>query len=41
VESSFFENRALFPAGSVELDCSLLMRGIDHEWHGRGRLCAA
>jgi hypothetical protein len=25
----------LFPAGSVELDCALLMRGIDHEWHGR------
>jgi hypothetical protein len=38
VESSFFENRALFPAGSVELDCALLMRGIEHEWHGRGRL---
>jgi hypothetical protein len=35
VESSFFANEALFPAGSVELDCALLMRGIDHEWHGR------
>lgn len=41
VESSFFENRQLFPAGSVEFDSALLMRGIDHEWHGRGRLCAA
>jgi hypothetical protein len=40
VESSFFEDRALFPPGSVELDCALLMRGIDHEWHGRERLCA-
>lgn len=40
IESSFFEDRALFPDGSVELDCALLMRGIDHEWHGRGRLCA-
>jgi hypothetical protein len=40
VESSFFENRALFPAGSVEFDCALLMRGIDHEWHGREPLCA-
>jgi hypothetical protein len=39
VESSFFENRALFPTGSVEFDCALLMRGIEHEWHGRGRLC--
>jgi hypothetical protein len=41
VESSFFEDRGLFPAGSVELDCALLMRGIEHEWHDRGKLCAA
>ena len=40
VESSFFEDRALFPAGSAELDCALLMRGIDHEWHGRESLCS-
>jgi|SRR5579864_691762 len=40
VESSFFENRALFPSGSVEFDCALLMRGIEHEWHGRKPLCA-
>jgi hypothetical protein len=40
VESSFFENRGLFPAGSVEFDCALLMRGIEHEWHGRGPLYA-
>jgi hypothetical protein len=38
VESSFFEDRALFPPGSVGFDCALLMRGIDHEWHGRGRV---
>src|ERR1051325_3642411 len=41
VESSFFENEKLFPPGSVEFDCALLMRGIEHEWHGKGRLCAA
>jgi hypothetical protein len=41
VESSFFEDRALFPAGSVEFDCALLMRGIDHEWHGREALCTS
>jgi hypothetical protein len=41
VESSFFENHELFPPGSVEFDCALLMQAIDHEWHGRGRLCAA
>jgi hypothetical protein len=41
VESSFFKGRDLFPPGSVEFDCALLMRGIEHEWYGRGRLCAA
>jgi hypothetical protein len=40
VQSSYFENPKLFPAGSVVFDCALLMRGIDHEWHGRGRLSA-
>jgi hypothetical protein len=40
IESSFFEDRNLFPAGSVEFDCALLMRNIDHEWHGRPTLCA-
>lgn len=39
LESSFFEDTALFPANSVEFDCALLMRGIRHEWHGRGELC--
>ncbi len=40
VESSFFDDRTVFPPGSVEFDCALLMRGIDHEWHGRESLCA-
>lgn len=35
VESSYFDEPARFPAGSLQLDCALLMRGIDHEWHGR------
>jgi hypothetical protein len=35
VESSFFGDRALFPAGTVAFDSALLMRGIEHEWHGR------
>jgi hypothetical protein len=39
-ESSFFEDRTLFPPGSAEFDCALLMRGIDHEWHGREPLTA-
>jgi hypothetical protein len=40
VQSSFFEDRELFPAGSAELDCALLMRGIEHEWHEREPLIA-
>jgi hypothetical protein len=35
VRSSFFDDSAVFPFGSVELDCALLMRGIEHEWHSR------
>ncbi|QDT49842.1 hypothetical protein Pan258_38970 [Symmachiella dynata] len=35
VKSSFFEDPTLFPPGSVEFDCALLMTGIEHEWHGR------
>lgn len=33
VYSSYFADEALFPAGSVELDCALLMRDTAHEWH--------
>jgi hypothetical protein len=40
VESSFFEDRSVFPPGSVELDCALLMREIEHEWHGKESLVA-
>lgn len=39
VSSSFFEDRSRFPDGTVEFDCALLMRGIEHEWHGRENLC--
>ncbi|MDB5391082.1 MAG: hypothetical protein JWM11_6728 [Planctomycetaceae bacterium] len=39
VQSSFFENEAFFPKGTTEFDCALLMRGIDHEWHGESDLC--
>jgi hypothetical protein len=38
VESSYFENAGLFPAGSVKFDSAFLMRDITHEWHARGRL---
>lgn len=38
VESSFFQDSQLFPAGSVAFDCALLMRNIEHEWHAVDRL---
>jgi hypothetical protein len=41
VESSFFDNRLQFPTGTAEFDCALLMRGIEHEWHGREPLCCS
>ena len=40
VASSFFDDPTRFPAGSATLDCALIMRGIRHEWHGRGQLCS-
>jgi hypothetical protein len=30
--STFFEDRARFPLGSVEFDSALIMRNIEHEW---------
>jgi hypothetical protein len=41
VQSSFFDDRSLFPDGSIQFDCALLMRGIAHEWHGQADLCCA
>ncbi len=32
VKSSFFENEAIFPKGSVTFDNALLMTSIEHEW---------
>ena len=39
VESSFFDRCDAFPPGSVAFDSAFLMRGIQHEWHARGRMC--
>jgi hypothetical protein len=41
VESSFFENERVFPKGSAQLDCALLMREVEHEWHSREPLSTA
>lgn len=38
-KSSYFDDATVFPPGSLELDCALLMRGIRHEWHSRADLC--
>lgn len=41
VRSSVFDDPARFPPGSATLDCTLLMRGIQHQWHSREDLCCA
>jgi len=33
VHSSYFSDPIRFPPGSVEFDCALLMRNLEHEWH--------
>jgi hypothetical protein len=38
VESSFFDDKTIFPPGTIKFDSALLMRGIQHEWHARGRM---
>jgi hypothetical protein len=30
--SSYFSDQLLFPAGSIDFDCALVMRNIAHEW---------
>jgi hypothetical protein len=35
VKSSFFENKSVFPAGSLKFDNALLMKDIEHEWKAR------
>jgi hypothetical protein len=41
IESSFFDDQSRFPPVSIQFDCALVMRGIDHEWHARDDLCCA
>jgi hypothetical protein len=40
-QSSFFDDPEKFPPGSAVLDCALLMRGVEHEWHAREEMCCA
>jgi Uncharacterized conserved protein (COG2071) len=41
VRSSYFDDTTQFPPGSIKFDCALLMRGIEHEWHGQADLCCS
>lgn len=41
VESRFFDDRKLFPAGSAQFDGALLMENIAHQWIGHPPLLAA
>lgn len=33
VSSTYFADESMFPRGTVEFDCALIMRNIEHEWH--------
>ena len=35
IESAYFDDKHLFPEGSIEFDHALLMRDIEHSWHER------
>jgi hypothetical protein len=39
--SSFYDDRSIFPEGSLTLDSALVMRNIAHEWHSRPDLYAS
>jgi hypothetical protein len=39
VHSTYFDDVDLFPRGSIDFDCALLMRNIEHQWIGRPDLC--
>jgi len=38
VESSYFDDRSLFPSDSVHFDCALVMRNLAHEWHAAAEM---
>jgi len=40
VECNLFSDVRNFPPGAAEFECALLMRSIEHEWHGRESLHA-
>lgn len=40
VSSAYFDDRSIFPAGSIAFDHALLMRDIPHEWHSEPEMLA-
>ena len=38
VDSSFFDNKQVFPEGSITFDNALLMKNIHHSWIQKGKL---
>ncbi|MDF1697660.1 MAG: DUF2071 domain-containing protein [Saprospiraceae bacterium] len=40
IESSFFDDKSIFPDGSVKFDNALLMKDIEHEWIGLDKIKA-
>lgn len=35
IKSTFYDDRELFPSGSISFDCALMMTNLNHEWHAR------
>jgi len=33
VKSSFYDDKSLFPEGTIEFDHALIMEDVEHEWH--------
>jgi len=33
VSSSFYDDKTLFPEGTIEFDHALIMQNVEHEWH--------
>lgn len=40
VRSAYYDNRSVFPPGSIEFDHALLMRDIPHRWHSEPQMNA-
>ena len=39
IKSSFFEDKTIFPEGSIQFDNAVLMENIEHEWKSLKTIC--